>query len=87
MFFDDEFSLDCHTCVAANTTACSDCIVSHLLANDDGPIELEPVPVLSPTHALDRAVAMFQRAGLVDDVPVFVSQADFDAGLVAPVPG
>ncbi|MEL6891468.1 MAG: hypothetical protein AAFP84_07730 [Actinomycetota bacterium] len=31
--------VDCHTCLAVNTTACGDCLVTHLLANDAGPIE------------------------------------------------
>lgn len=74
----DEFTLDCHTCLAANTTACADCIVSHLLANDDGPIELQPVQVHAPVSPTDRAVGMFGRAGLLDDDPVFVAQHEFD---------
>lgn len=78
MFSQDDFTLDCHTCQAANTTACTDCIVSHLLANDDGPIDLQPVPLHSPVTAVDRAVGMFGRAGLLDDDPVFVSQREFD---------
>lgn len=78
MFSPDEFTLDCHTCLAANTTACADCIVSHLLANDDGPIELEPVPVLAPVSPTDRAIAMLGRAGLLDDDPVMVSQGEFN---------
>lgn len=78
MFSQDEITLDCNTCLAANTTACADCIVSHLLANDDGPIELEPVPVHAPVSSADRVVGMFGRAGLIDDDPVFVSQREFD---------
>ena len=80
MFSNDELTLDCNTCLAANTTACSDCVVSHLLANDDGPIDLEPVPVESPLRAVDRAVGMFGRAGLVGDVPEFVTREEFEAG-------
>lgn len=52
MFSDDDLTLDCATCLAANTTACSECIVSHLLANDDGPIGLEPVPIAVPIRPL-----------------------------------
>lgn len=89
MFFDDELLLDCNTCVAANTTACSDCIVSHLLANDDGPIDLEPVPLAAHAGAagsvFDEAIARFVRVGLVDDPPEFVSPAEFEAGLAATV--
>ena len=43
MFSSDDFTLDCRTCVAANTTACEDCIVNHLLANDAGPIDFVPI--------------------------------------------
>ncbi len=78
MFSPDEFTLDCQTCVAANTTACSDCIVSHLLANDDGPIDLQPVAVHAPVSPIDRAIGMFGRAGLIGDVAEFVSQREFD---------
>ena len=80
MFSNDELTLDCNTCLAANTTACSDCVVSHLLANDDGPIDLEPVPVASPMRAVDRAVGMFGRAGLIGDVAEFVSPEEFESG-------
>lgn len=79
MFSTDDFTLDCNTCVAANTTACSDCIVSHLLANDAGPIDLQPVPREDPLDEVDRVVALFGRAGLIDAGPEYVSQADFDA--------
>lgn len=56
----DDLTLDCTTCLAANTTACSDCIVTHLLANDDGPIELRPV---QPAAVVDVAAV----AGEHDD--------------------
>ena len=50
------FSIECDTCVATGTTACSECIVTHLLANDDGPIDLVTVPVAAPVSATDRVV-------------------------------
>lgn len=80
MFSENDFTLDCQTCQAANTTACSDCIVSHLLANDDGPIDLEPVPVHAPVSPIDRAVGMFDRAGLLGETAEFVTQLEFDEG-------
>jgi hypothetical protein len=73
-----DLSIECGTCVATGTTACADCIVTHLLANDDGPIDLVTVPVAAPTTASDRAVALFERAGLLDDPVQFVSLADFE---------
>jgi hypothetical protein len=60
-------SIECGTCVATGTTACADCLVTHLLANDDGPIDLVTVPLVAPVSATDRAVALFRRAGLLDD--------------------
>lgn len=39
-----EVTIECATCPATGTTACGDCVVTHLLANDDGPIEYEPAP-------------------------------------------
>ena len=44
----NDISIECGTCVATGTTACADCIVTHLLANDDGPIDLVTVPVATP---------------------------------------
>lgn len=85
MFSTDEFTLDCGTCLAANTTACSDCIVSHLLANDAGPIDLELVSMPTRRTDVDRVVDLFVRAGLADGRPEFVTQSEFDAGR-APVP-
>lgn len=38
----DSLTIECNTCPATGTTACSDCVVTHLLANDDGPIDLAP---------------------------------------------
>ena len=82
---DPAFSIECDTCVATGTTACTDCIVTSLLANDDGPIDLVTVPVAAPISAADRVVTLFQRAGLLDDPVVFVSVAEFERGMVAPV--
>jgi hypothetical protein len=79
------FSIECNTCVATGTTACAECIVTHLLANDDGPIDLVTVPVAAPVSVTDRAIALFQRAGLVDDPVEFVSIAEFEQGVVARV--
>ncbi len=72
MFDDSDMTLDCQTCVAANTTACNDCVVSHVLANDDGPIELVVTPVEPTISAADRAVELFVMAGLLDEPVVFV---------------
>jgi len=78
--------LDCQTCVAVNTTACADCIVSHLLANDDGPIEVVPIPVelreLVRHDPVETAIGLFARAGLIDDEPVFVDVDEFESGRV-----
>lgn len=82
---DFDTTIECGTCVAAGTTACADCIVTHLLANDDGPIDLVTVPVAAPRSPTDRAIALFRSAGLVDDPIDFVSVADFERGSVAPV--
>jgi hypothetical protein len=80
----NHISIECGTCVATGTTACADCIVTHLIANDDGPIDLEVVHVATPTSATDRAIALFRSAGLVDDPVEFVSVAEFELGAVAP---
>jgi len=88
MFSADDLTLDCHTCVAANTTACEGCIVQHLLANDAGPIEFVPsgrrvggatVRVVSAT---ERAVELFAKAGLLDDEAHFVSYSVFESSSV-----
>jgi hypothetical protein len=78
-------SIECGTCVATGTTACADCLVTHLLANDDGPIDLVTVPLAAPTSATERAVALFRRAGLLDDPVQFVTSAQFEHGTVLPV--
>lgn len=77
------FSIECGTCVATGTTACADCMVTHLLANDDGPIDLVTVPVGRPATGVDRAIALFRHAGLLDDPVEFVSLAEFEWGSVA----
>ena len=78
-----DFSIDCGTCVATGTTACTDCIVTHLVANDDGPIDLVTVaPASDPL--IDRTVALFVQAGLVDDPVEFVDPADFESAVAAP---
>ncbi len=79
-----DISIECGTCVATGTTACADCIVTHLLANDDGPIDLVTVPVAAPLSAIDRAIALFRHAGLVDDEIEFVSLTEFERGVAAP---
>jgi hypothetical protein len=86
MLNSDALSLDCTTCVATNTTACNECVVSHLLANDAGPIEFVPTPrtpdeVAGP-GGVDRAVALFAAAGMLDHTPHWVDEADFVAGRV-----
>ena len=80
MFESDDLSIECATCVAAGTTACGDCVVTHLLANDDGPIEfvVTPVRVVAPVSAEDRAVGWFAAAGLVDDPPGLIDRATFE---------
>jgi hypothetical protein len=79
-----DISIECGTCVATGTTACADCIVTHLLANDDGPIDLVTVPIASPQTSADRAIALFGRAGLLDDPVEFVDLAEFECGVAVP---
>lgn len=79
-----DFAIECGTCVASGTTACTDCVVTHLLANDDGPIDYVTVPVAMPTTPEQRAIELFRRAGLLDDPVQFVEPADFAAGVAAP---
>ena len=73
----DGLTIDCNTCLATGTTACGDCLVGHVLANESGPIELVVTPRETET---ERVVRLFDRAGLLDDPPVFVSAAEFDIG-------
>jgi hypothetical protein len=85
----DSFSIECGTCVATGTTACTDCVVAHLLANDDGPIDFVPVALGASRSAPDteqelacaRAIALFDRAGLLDDPVQFVPLAEFERPL------
>ena len=69
MFQPNGSSIECGTCVAANTSACSDCIVNYVLANDAGPVDFVPVQVGRHDHdeRVDGVVRMFVTAGLVDD--------------------
>ncbi len=80
---DIDLALDCTTCVAANTTACSDCVVNHLLANDAGPIAFMPNPrrVVERSETA-RVVELFAKAGLLDEEPEFVPYAEFETGVV-----
>jgi len=73
-----DLPIDCATCVASGTTACGDCVVAHLLANDDGPIEFVVAPVVSLTTPVDRAVSLLASAGLLDDPPTFVPADVFE---------
>ena len=84
MFQTNGSSIECGTCVAANTSACSDCIVNYVLANDAGPVEFVPVPVPVSTHdeRVDATVRLFVRAGLVDDPVVFLTSREFESGVV-----
>ena len=82
-FDSPDFGIECGTCVASGTTACADCVVTHLLANDDGPVDLVTVPVAAPTTPEQRAIELFQRAGLLDDPVQLVDPADFAAGVAA----
>lgn len=75
----DDFSLDCSTCVAVNTTACGECVVQHLLANDAGPIEFVPAPRRIAVSETERAVELFTRAGLLDSEPHFVAFGEFES--------
>ena len=80
---DIDFALDCTTCVAANTTACGDCVVHHLLANDAGPIEFLPNPQRAPIMTeTSRVIDLFDKAGLLGDDPQFVAYSEFESGVV-----
>ena len=78
----DDFSIDCKTCIGAGTTACNDCFVTHLLANDDGPIDYVPVVLAEVPRVPDPqevAVALFVRAGLLDEPVQLVPLDEFEA--------
>lgn len=79
MFQNDDLVLDCRTCVAVNTTACSDCVVHHLLANDAGPIDFLPTPASVAPSESERAVSLFAKAGLIDDSPTWVPYDEFES--------
>ena len=79
MFDSGDLCLDCSTCLAANTTACGDCVVQHVLANDAGPIEFVPAPRRVVVSDTERVVDLFERAGLLDDEPHFVAYGDFES--------
>lgn len=91
--FTDEATIECATCPATGTTACGDCVVTHLLANDAGPIAYTPIDNATIDHAtidhttigdgaelsdLDRAIELFAAAGLLDDPPTLVEPAEFE---------
>ena len=81
--FTDEVTIECATCPATGTTACGDCVVTHLLANDAGPINYAPtghatIDEGAELSDLDRAIALFAAAGLLDDPPVLVEQVEFE---------
>ena len=80
MFDNDSVSIDCNTCVATGTTACNDCLVGHVLANQSGPINLVVVP-RSPQrvaeHDVSRVVTLMARAGLIDNPPRWVTAHEF----------
>ena len=84
MFQPNGSTIECDTCVAANTSACGECIVSYILANDAGPIEYvptpEPVEIRPVAGSVEAAVDLFVRAGLVDEPVVFLSVAEFECG-------
>ncbi|MBV1894177.1 MAG: hypothetical protein KUG57_09030 [Ilumatobacteraceae bacterium] len=71
-------TMECGTCMAAGTAACGDCVVTHLLANDDGPIQFVTVPLFDLGAPQRRAIELFKRAGLVDDPVTFASAEEFE---------
>ena len=79
MFSSDDITLDCRTCVAVNTTACEDCIVNHLLANEAGPIDFVPTSRPSDASDTERVVDLFVSAGLLDGDSHSVPFADFES--------
>ena len=78
---DTDLRLDCQTCLAANTTACNDCVVTHLLANDDGPIEFVTTGIAPvrrsagepPGRAAERASPHHDSS--VDDAVALLARA------------
>jgi hypothetical protein len=82
MFDSDELCIECATCIGCGTTACSDCVVAHLLANDDGPINFMPIRLSEvpriPTPD-EMAIEMFTRSGLLGASPQFVPIDEFES--------
>jgi hypothetical protein len=77
-------TIECATCPATGTTACGDCIVTHVLAIDAGPIEYQPTSLRpggssAGEGSVDWAVELFAAAGLLDDPPQYVDRAEFEA--------
>ena len=64
--------------VRALRISSGDCIVTHLLANDDGPIDYVVAPVIAIASPAERAVELLAAAGLLDDPPVFVPYEEFE---------
>jgi hypothetical protein len=75
---DAPFTIDCDTCCAAATSACTECLVTDVLAGTDVPIALTPV---APRSRLDQVVDLFRDAGLVGDDPHWVGPDEFEAAL------
>ena len=70
----DGFSFDCEGCPALDSSACTDCVVGHLIANDDGPIAMRVAAPISPR---ERAIELFRNAGMLDDEPLMVDPEEF----------
>ena len=82
MFDTDSVNIDCNTCVAVGTTACNDCLVGYVLANESGPINLVVAPRSmhdTDQHDVDRVIKLMARAGMLDDPPVLVTAEEFAA--------
>ena len=75
----DDFSIDCTTCIGTGTTACNDCFVTHLLANDDGPINYVPVSLTVVPDPHEVAVSLLVRAGLVEEPVQRIPLKEFEA--------
>ena len=76
----EKITIDCNTCVATGTTACSECIVGHVVANESGPIALVVQGVRGrPDDDADRVIELMAVAGLLDAPPTFVSREEFAA--------
>ena len=86
MFQPNGSTIECETCVAANTSACGECIVNYVLANDAGPIEYvpapEPVEVQLRSGTIEAAIDLFVRSGLVEEPVTFVTVAEFERGVL-----